>query len=236
MRKLIAEWTWKDWVRAYVWFYEDTASPFVRPLWFMRDLFVLNLLAPVLKRMIDRAPRLMMLGLLVTIVFSQELRCPLLRQFALISFCVGYYAVKYDWHLSDVDKLSPLLLAGGYLAAIVLDIFARGSRFYFLTDTVNVLLGLLFFTRCTTKIKNSVWKERLMRLSRYGVPVYLFHERTLGIIKKIAAKFLPTTALSNIMQYFGAVFLIILLCVTVAKLMERFTPKLYSVVTGGRTM
>lgn len=233
-RKFIAEWTWKDWVRAYTVYSDISTSPFVSPLWFMRDLFLMNLLAPVLKKVIDRAPRLMVLVLLGTVVFADNVGYLFLRQYALISFCLGYYAVKYDWRFRDIDNLSPLLLTVAYLVAIVLTCFARGSRFYLAANTMNVLTGLLFFARCTSNIKDPVWRGRLLRLSRYGVPVYLFQERTLGLMKKVAARFLPVTAVSNILQYFGVMFLTIFLCIILAKLMERFTPRLYSVLTGGR--
>ena len=225
----IAGWSWREWVRAY------TLAPFVYPLWFMRDLMILNLLAPVLKKLLDRVPVIMALAMVVTAAFSHLNNSHLLlHRFAFASFCLGYLAVKYGRHITEVDKIPVLPLTGVYAAAICLAGLARDSKLLPAADALVVVIGLLFFTRCATKITDPVWRDRLIRASKYGVPVYLFHERTLAIMKKLMAKFLPVTPVSNILQYFGAVFVVIALCVTAAKIMERFTPRLYSVLTGGR--
>ena len=55
--KIIGSWGPMDWLNAYLGF-SGSRYPFLYPLWFVRDLLVLNLLSPVLGWIIDRFPNL----------------------------------------------------------------------------------------------------------------------------------------------------------------------------------
>lgn len=210
--------------------------PLVYQLWFMRDLMVLNVLAVIIKKAIDRAPRLILLLLMAMTLFGIQTHIPVLRADALVFFCLGYYFVKYDMHIKDVDRLDPVILAGLYAMTVALDCMSRGMPQQQLIRPFTIVLGFAFFLRFTTKGNSPGRKRRLLSLSGYAVPVYLFHEKTLTFLRKLMTRLLPTDAFFQVLGYFGIPVVVIGLCIAGSWLMKKWTPRLYSVLTGGRTM
>lgn len=80
-----------------------TDTPFNMPLYFLRDMIVLILLAPLFGYLLRKAP---MIGLaLVSVIFFFDLdRHLVLRSTSAILFYVGGMAALYDWKLEAFDK------------------------------------------------------------------------------------------------------------------------------------
>lgn len=235
----IAHWPPVRWANAYIGFLSGENSghyPFVYPLWFMRDLMVLNVLAPVLKKLIDLFPRLVLLALVAALAFNADIHIPILGRDSLVFFSLGYYLVKYSVHLTDADRYDPVLLAGFYGISLILDCVLRDSPCQYLARTLSVCLGIVFFFRFTTMPKSPAWKNRLLALAGYALPVYLLHEMCLSILKKLLIRLLPTSVFFQVLEYFGIPAVIICLCIAGSWLLRRFTPRLYAVLTGGRTL
>lgn len=236
---VVADWTPLDWVKAYVGVNRlgpVSNDPLVYPLWFMRDLMVLNVLAVFIRWLIDRLPRLIFLGLAAMRILDIATHIPVLRTDALVFFCLGYYFVKYDLHFRDVDRLDPVLLAGFYGISVVLVCLAGDGPARQAAGTANILLGFAFFLRSTTKITSQKWRKRLLPLAGYAMPVYLFHEMNLTILKKLMIRLLPTNVAFQTIEYFGIPAVIIALCIAGSWLLKKCVPRLYGVLTGGRTM
>ncbi len=236
---IVADWPPLRWANAYIGFLsnaDSSCTPIVYPLWFMRDLMVLNVLSIFVKRLIDRLPRLVFLGLVIMKVFNISTHIPILRTDALVFFCLGYYFVKYRVHLTDVDRLDPVLLAGLYGISAALDCVMRGSPWQYLARLFSIVLGIAFFFRFTTVPKSPLWKKRLLTLAGYAMPVYLLHEMNLTVLKKLLVHFLPSSPVFQVLEYFGIPAVIISLCIAGGWILRRFTPWLYRLLTGGRTL
>ena len=111
---IVSGWGLWGWINAFLGVYRTYPGdclPFVGQLWFLRDLFVLNALAILIRKVIGRAPRLTALGLIILCIFNIKTHILFPSRDALVFFCLGYYFVKYDLHLRDIDKLNPVLLA-----------------------------------------------------------------------------------------------------------------------------
>ena len=236
---IVADWSLLRWVDAYIGFLASADgghAPIVYPLWFMRDLMALNVLAPVLKKLIDRFPRLVLLALTAAMVFNASTHIPVLDRDALVFFSLGYYMVKYHIHLTDVDRLDPGMLAGLYGVSVALDCVMRANPWQHLARMVSIVLGIAFFFRFATTVKNLVWKKRLQALAGYALPVYLLHEMSLTVLKKLLVRLLPSSPVFQTLEYFGIPALIISLCIVGSWVLRRFVPRLYGVLTGGRTL
>ena len=170
----VSAWSATDFLNAYLGvsrLEKGDNFPLVYPLWFMRDLMVLNVLAVVIKRAIDRAPRLILLALAAMTLFDIQTHIPVLRADALVYFSLGYYFVKYDMHIKDVDRLDPVLLAGLYAMTTTLDCMLRFSPQQHLVRPFTIVLGFAFFLRFTTKAGSPTRQRRLLSLAGYAVPV-----------------------------------------------------------------
>ncbi len=235
-QNLVAGWDWRQWLGAYTGMGRAYNQPVLYPLWFVRDLFVLNLLAPALKRLIDALPRITLAALGALALLNVDLHLFFLSRNGLVFFCLGCYAVRVDLHLSDLDRISCRLPAAAYLLAILADCLMRGRPLQYLAHFCVIVLGLLFFARCTALPRDPVWRGRLLALAGYSLPVYLFHEMHLVILLKLTAKLLPGSGFFLTVCYFGIPPAIIAYCVVLSRLMARFVPGLYRILTGGRRL
>lgn len=96
------------------------------------------------------------------------------------------------------------------------------------------LFGILFFIRFLTDIKNERWRERLLGLACYSTSIYFFHEKSLLMLQKLETRFFPDTLPFQLLSYFGTAIFIVFYCIAISKFLERFQPRLYSLITGGR--
>lgn len=194
---------------------------------------VLNILAVVLKGLIDRFPRLVLVVLVIITALDIKQLWFLSAQ-GMIFFCLGYYFTQSSLSISVVDKLPAVPLAGLYLLSVIADSLLRGTAIQHFVRAASIILGCLFFTRITTYICCTKWKRRLLLLSNYTVSIFLFHEMFLTFLKKLAAVVLPTTISFQIVEYFGISAISIVWCIALDSILKRWFPRLHRVLTGGR--
>lgn len=219
---LVAGWSAYDWADAYLGL---SGYPAARHLWFLRDLFVLNLLAKALKALIDRLPVLWLLCLAAAMAFQFDTGLFCLSRTALVSFSLGYYLVKYDLHFDRLDRVSPLLLGLLYGLSIAACGGERGGP-------LQILAGLLFWARLSGCLLR--WREPILRLARYNFPIYLFHSPPLGHLRDIESRYLPPSNWGYGLGYLLNPLIICLCCLALALFLSRFMPGLYGLLTGDR--
>ncbi len=229
--QFVANWTWREWVNAYVGL---KMNPFIGPLWFVRELLIFNVLALVLKRLIDAAPKVILTVLAALMLLCIEPEILHRLRDGLVFFCLGYYFVKYDIHFSDVDRIPAGLLCGAYFVSLSVDVAMRDMTYQYLPRILSMGLGMLFFARFVTKIQRNTWRKKLLWFSGYGYCIYLFHENTLSLSRKVAARLLPQNTLFQVLEAVGVPLAVIAVCVAVGVILKRYLPKLYGVLTGGR--
>ena len=235
---IISEWNWIDFINAYLGFIPkiDALSyyPILYPLWFMRDLMFLNIVALQLKKIIDMFPRFIFALLIVMLLFNIQFHIFCLSQSSLVYFCFGYYFVKLGFHLSDTDKLNPMITFCLYIIIVLLDCLTRNMPWHYLMRTISIIMGIIFFYRFTTNIVDSAFKKRALWLSGFSFSIYLFHEMSLTITKKLLAKLLPTGPVFQVLLYFGIPVIIFIYCIVLSNILNKCVPKLYCILVGGR--
>ena len=231
------EWTPEQWFSAYLgWTKEHPMPTLLYPLWFMRDLMLMHLIAPAIKWVIDRIPRIFLCALAVLLVIKtdSDFHFYTIHQ-VFIFFCLGYYVVKYNLHLSDLDRIHWAIIAGFYLVTIAGGYLARD---YF--DTVSAvrgipnLAGVLFFARFCTRISSEKLRRRILWLSEYAIAIYLFQERMLGFAKKLLPRLLHNQLALFLVQSYALPVAIAALCISIAWFLRRHQPRLYALITGSR--
>lgn len=226
-------WSAVDLLNAYLGLGGPEYLPLVYPLWFVRDLLVLNLLAVALKWLVDRFPVLVLAALAVLTAVNVQMIWFLSVQ-GLVFFCLGYYAVRYGISLSSVKRLPFWPLAALYGLSVAADCMLRGMPVQHLARAASIVLGLLFFARLSFMLRPRAWRDRLLKVAGYVTAVYFFHEPALTLLKKVAVRVLPQTPLWQLAQFFGIPAVVIGLCLVGGMAFKRVAPRLYGVVTGGR--
>lgn len=231
--KLIRNWTLFDYADAYLGL---TQSPLVYPLWFIQNLFVLNLLSVIIRKVIDRFPIFTLLVL--TVLLLSGLKSPFfcLEIHSLFYFSIGYYIVKYNLHEDrlqgvNLTKLTLLYIISCFVAYVLKD---SSEWDYSIADNVNIVIGLIWLLMVVIRI-NAYEKSSLIRiLSEYNFFIFLFHEMNTRIALKATAKVFGNSVFVQIIQYFLTPTIIILLCIIVGMFLKKYLLNIYRIVSGNR--
>ena len=225
----VAGWGFLQYLDAYLGFLNG--YPIVDHLWFLRDLFILNLLSKGIKKLIDRFPK----AAFALLAFIALLNPTKLILNGLVFFCLGYYFVKYSIKFADCRRIKAPVLITGYIAALALSYLARDSKIDYLPLFAANVLGLIFFFRFTTAIRGERAGRAIKFISRYRYPVYLFHEKALTLLKIGMVNAVPQTAFWQAALYFGVPAAVFALCVLLSALADRFLHRPYVFFVDGRS-
>lgn len=229
---VISEWNIFHFIDAYAGY---TGYPVLYPLWFVRDLFILNLLAKIIQRIIDLFPRFVLCILVIMWMFDMPNGILGIQTQAICFFCLGYYIVKYNIRLSVVDNIDKYIMVFLYLILIALDVATKsGGNVHVIIHQLCIIVGICFWFRCMTKISNAKVNKALLFISKYSFFIYIFHEMSLTVLKKAGMVLLPQTTLFQVLEYFLIPVVIFSCCIVAGFLLEKFLPIIYSLLTGKR--
>lgn len=236
-KNIIADWGPLQLADAYLGFsVEREHFPLFYPLWFIRDLMMLNLAAVFIKKLIDRLPKTIFAVLILIIIFNVNTYIFGLNTSSIVYFSLGYYFVKYSMRFNDADKIKAPYIIAIYGTCVLLDCATRFMKINYLFHYASIISGLIFFYRCTTKIQNRKLYTVLKKIAKYSFPIYLFHEMNLSILKKILVKLLPPTAFWQTILYFGIPMIIFILCTALSIVLDKYFHRIYAVLVGSRNM
>lgn len=234
---IIGDYTLPDFVNAYLGFRCDETFrrfPFVRPLWFVRDLLILNFLAKGIEKIINRFPKAAFAALITSLFL-----CPWLVNYigtqeitALVYFSLGYYCVKYQFHLKKLDDINPIIMFSIYVVAGLLACYLRDTMALSLCQIPIALIGGGVIYIYATKFRYT--KRSILYLSQYSMAIYLFHPNNILILQKLSARLLPVGTFYTVFSSFVIPLIIIACCIVFSALLKKYTPRLYGIITGGR--
>lgn len=212
--------------------YELLLKPVNFPLWFLRDLMIMVALSPVLFYLI----KYLKWGAPLLILLASPYINFNVSPFFLLGGCIAIH--------SNLEKIDSKLVGGGIMAIATLIYFGNAITRLF-TDYnhpyvsfIIYLCGVISIWRLYDMIyifsvKKPVFLNRILGYSFF---IYLFHEPVFNIIKKVNLRILGEHEWSLILLYFMNPIIMCVISVAVAKLMQKFIPKTYSVLVGGRSL
>lgn len=100
----------------------------------------------------------------------------------------------------------------------------------------DITIGILFWIKVSYYLTNlsGIIQQVIFNLSKYSFCIYIFHQIPTTILEKIMYRVFPKTVASYISQYILVIIIIIAWCILLSKILERFAPKVYSLLTGNR--
>lgn len=235
---VISEWTFYNWLDAFLGL---DGYPMLYPLWFLRDLFILNLAAIPLKKLVERFPKaLLALFALVWIFIPERDGC--FRE-SLQSICFwgfGCCLVCMDIHIFSLpDRFPKILYLIVYSLLAVADElvfrFFPGTELFCIIHRLGLIAGVGFWGGFFGHLDFSSRAQKILFcLSSYSFNIYLLHENFLTALKKVCAVFLPVTPFWLLLEFFVLPIVIILFCILLSKLIRKFFPQVYSFAFGGK--
>ena len=235
----IYNWGIREWLNAYLGF---DGLPVLGQTWFLRDLFVVNVLAVLLKKIIDKIPKLWIVILSLLWIFNFEIPVFCISIRAVYFFSLGYYIVKYNIHVKEVKRIPSYILSIAYLILVIADtythIYVQKTYFINLVGDIAhqamILLGLLLLTQLAIRARNITNNFAYKEILKYNFCIYLFHEMTLTIFRKAILKIAGATTIVQVGCYFFLPIVIIIGCIVFSYLLEIRCPQIFEIVTGSR--
>ena len=197
---------------------------FYGPLWFVRDLMILNILSFALVPIVKKVPGYLLIPLMAALYFA-----PIDRQIcnSIPFFVTGMYF--------GFKKKIPILNNPNQIAAVAIAAFAVPIVF---ESEIALEISILLFAISTLAISEKLIKnEKIKKMAKkaipFSLPVYMLHEYPMTTITRLLALQHISTPFA-VAAYFVLPIPVIALCTGAAVLWKRVLPKTYMLLTGGR--
>lgn len=220
---IIQEWNIKDWIDAFIGY---PMYPMVFPLWFIRDLLVLNILSKMIKILIDYYPKILFIIMFCLWIVNFNLHVFFLQYQSLFFFSMGYCIVKFKINLNTAKKVNLTWLSIMYILIIIIELITRNIYIH----QLQILISGIFWVKLALKIKNNIF----IKYSKYIFGIFLLHEWSLTILKKIIFKIIVINDINSLIVYIVTPVLVVILLIVFLKLLEKHVNKFYNVLTGYR--
>lgn len=212
---------------------------FVNALWFIRDLVIMNLVAPVLKRAIDEFPLICLVLIAVLWNVGSIPECLILNKLSVVFFALGYYIVKYGFRMRTIDKLSTAGIIFIYVVMVTIEFcfYKEGSDLRKAAHSFTIIIGIVLLIKLSgliiRKSETNV-PQALITVASYSFFVYASHDFVQTVLKKVADHTLPQTDFIQMIEYFLIPFLVCFICVVAGILVNKLLPPVYGIMTGAR--
>lgn len=214
----------------------------LRPMWFIRDLIIMTLFSPlvygfarltgrwgipIILLMILLHVGLPFLGFMTVQYYTLGAVCAL-RGFDFVSFCR-----RWMWPAAVV-ALVLSLITGWQIYTLTAKEFWASSTVAFVRDMSILSSGIMIIgiaARCLDKS----WADRLIDLGAAGVFVYFTHNLVIfWRFQDITNWICPGTYWDGLFSHNATTLLLTAFLTAVYFFLRRYTPRLLSIITGGR--
>jgi surface polysaccharide O-acyltransferase-like enzyme len=229
--KKIAEFGVYDYLNA---FFGIQGYPIAYHFWFIRDLMLLVLLAPVIALIVRFIPFPFFLVVYICwVTESWPIYAP--AAVGVLFFSAGALCGIKGQSLFAFDRFGTAILLV-YLPMLIADVIWYEAWFNVYLHRTGLIVGVLAALYATKLIVRSAGLcDVLLALGGTSFFVYAAHEPLLGIVRMLAFKYVPLDgAYTMLALYLGIPVLVMALLVVVHRLLTILCPRSLSLVTGGR--
>lgn len=237
--KLIVDYNISDWVRCFWNSYHG--MPVCYQLWFIRDLYVVVLLSPVIYYTIDRWSYYF--PIIFGVLYLMGLNSGI-SGLSVISIFFFYIGAWFSLKKYDIIRFIKKFRTVGYISTLSLvvlwmilynDIIQLPERMEILVHNLSVLCMILAFLNIVVTIQENKGLKINPLLHDSNFFIYVFHAMPLALIIKLTTFFIdPTSDISVLFIYFFAPLLTITLALLFFLIMKRVFPKFTAIITGSR--
>lgn len=205
------------------------------PLWYLRDLIIMSLLAPLLYLCIRKAPYPTLIVLVV--LYLPMIRIPFLSYRALFFFGMGaWLSIRKINILSLCRRIRiPAAILAGVLILVATAFTGHPShewplRLFFPFGMITL------FNLFDGMMDNARFEQRMARLSSTVFFIYAVHEiYILGWTKGLLLRLMGESALAVLFRYLLVPFIVLIICLFLYKVLSKTIPGALAFACGGRT-
>lgn len=212
------------------------------PLWFIRELMALSLLAPVFWRLLKR-PWLSVLVCVVILTLTIVGIVPY-RSFV---YWIPVYLLGASYKFSYWDSLVDILNRNVVQFVSVIFILLYAASAWYLPNgitredmslTQNASFAIFRLLTPIIWIFIVWWifefDVKGRDFMRYSFFVYCLHAPIIALVRMVYEKMMPSSMLNETIKYVTIVFFTYTICVVVAIILKRYVPAVWQILNGGR--
>lgn len=227
--------TWKplDWFHFFLGY--DLSSfdlhPYVGQFWFIRDLFILIIISPLILSIMEKYP--ISFFIFTLCVYFCNINFFIIEPKSFFYYIMGCYWAIYDFDLFYfVDKIKMICLFPIFLMLFFLT-YLISKNSYVLLELVSCLMILKL---SKVIISHEKLNSLTRRLASYSFFLFCIHMPfLLGALQKLWIKLFPMkNGFFCLFEYFCVTFLTIIIGTGIGLILKKCLPKTFSFVTGGR--
>lgn len=219
-------------------FFYSFINPYkvVYQLWFVRDLFVMVLLSPLIYIMVKRIPVIYFLLLEIFYMYFLSV----INVSSIMSFSIGVLIALYYKNIlyKSVDSKTTVVLVILWLLLcgiiVYLEPMLNIYQFVYFQQFI-IYIGIisvwLIYDKVYKYIPEKIFKSSILTMSFW---IFLTHEPVLTVIKKLMLKFIGNDNSSIFFIYMIAPIITVLFVLLIGILMRKYLKTVYSILVGGR--
>lgn len=233
----------KEWISVFIGKYQWGTLPenplLVFQFWYIRDLILLFIFSPILKRILDK--RSLLIVFLAIFIWMQESNlCQKNAHQGICFFVLGMYFAKRNYYISDLDCISfkDLLIVLVILCPLDLYFMINDNK-YSICHEFNVITISILMLKIGYWIQNRQSFFSIQRsLADYSFWLFALHQPLVQplIINVYKRYLIPTNMYRGgyIIELLVTTLATVIICVGLGFVLRRIFPKLYSFMIGGR--
>lgn len=214
-------------------------NPIPYQLWFMRDLFVLVVLSPLIYFGAKRLNVFLLFVLLIMWYFNFNFY--ILSVESLFFYTCGVY---FTFHSEKAANMRFGKYGAGLMTVWLVLVFIKSYLLYL--DNNSMLINIAGKTSIIVGIpaiwafydslasKKDISESFIYRLSAFSFFIYVFHEPMLTLLKKILISVSGKSEFNNLIIFFIAPVIAITISVVMGYFLRKTFPVFYERITGGR--
>lgn len=208
--------------------------PIAYQFWFVRDLFLLVLLSPLLYLLLRWAALPFLAAVALWWSASNVWSLPVLSRESILFFSVGGLIAIWNVNPLGIDRYNVFSLV--YLPLSIMDALTKHQSFNNPIHKVAELCGIVCLFCATRYVRRwSACRNMLITLSSASFFVFAAHEPLLTVTRKLTYHmFSPPSDLIIVALYFADAIGVVVVCTTAYYLCRRTAPQLTRLMTGGR--
>lgn len=225
VNKRVSDYSWLDFIRAF-WdrgeWQGGNGTPFDWPLWFVRNLFCLCLLSPVVKYFIGWFKGWGILALALIWFWMPGLDFLFA---SILFFTLGGYFSLIRKELIAEDKRYLSVLSVIYPLLFLADFFTRGEAYHLAVHRTAILAGIFFFFYLTALGVKKGWVTVKPYYGQLSFLLYVVHNPVLNIVRKATVSLFPSASDGmSVLLYFADVFIVIAGITGLFFMLQRYFP------------
>ena len=214
-------------------------NPIAPQLWFLRDLFVLILLSPLIYFLVKKLNYFILLLLLIPWLFKINL---MVSNEAVLFFTFGAFLSTYKKTVIYVDfSKNALIFFIAWLILVLIKTILQYQNFEYhlitnLIHKLSIIIGIVAIWCMYDKYKHIfVFKNKyIILLTTLSFFLFAFHEPFLTVYKKLLLFGFGKNGWASITTYFLAPIFTIINGVFVASILKKYLSSFYALLNGGR--